>query len=174
MDNSTTINEIKEWIQRFDDERDWHQYHHPKELAISISLEASELLENFQWKDKQPIESIKSDRKLMQSLEEELADIIIYSLNFANQLDIDVSEIIKHKLEEKYQRPCEYPFEFLLHILQFTGNIDAMRAVFHAFTAFDALARQRGISALRATVLYKIEHPAIQPLFEKMLVVVEM
>ena len=109
MDNTTTIDEIKQWIKDFDNKRDWGQYHHPKELAISISLEAAELLENFQWKEK-TIESIKSNNKLLQSLQNELADIIIYSLNFADQLDIDVSEAVKSKLEENNKK---YPVELV-------------------------------------------------------------
>jgi len=100
MDKDTPIIEIKQWIKEFDRARDWDQYHHPKELAISISLEAAELLENFQWKVNQSLDSMKADDKIMKSLKNELADIIIYSLNFANQLDIDVSNAIKEKLEE--------------------------------------------------------------------------
>jgi len=110
MDNKCTFEEIKQLIHDFDDERDWHQYHHPKELAISISLEAAELLEHFQWVDKQPIESIKSDNELMKKIRDELADVIVYSLNFANQLDIDVSNAIKAKLEKNAMK---YPSELV-------------------------------------------------------------
>jgi len=108
LDTDTTLSEIKHWIIEFDSKRDWDKYHHPKELAISISLEAAELLENFQWKENQSLDSIKSDNKIMKSLKDELADIIIYSFNFANQLDIDVSEAIKEKLEEN---DTKYPIE---------------------------------------------------------------
>lgn len=108
MDTDTPIIEIKQWIKEFDEQRDWDQYHHPKELAISITLEAAELLEHFQWKENQSLESIKSDNKIMKSLKNELADIIIYSLNFANQLDIDVSNAVKSKLEENNKK---YPIE---------------------------------------------------------------
>ena len=108
MDSNATFDEIKKLINDFDDERDWHQYHHPKELAISISLESAELLEHFQWVDKQPIESIKSDIKLMEKIRDELADVIVYSLNFANQLDIDVSSAIISKLEKNAKK---YPVE---------------------------------------------------------------
>lgn len=110
MDKNTTFNEIKQLLKKFDDERDWHQYHHPKELAISISLESAELLEHFQWEDKKPIDDIKSNAKQMSSLTEELADIIIYALNFANQLDIDVSDVVKSKLEKNAEK---YPVKLV-------------------------------------------------------------
>jgi len=79
MDTDTTLSEIKMWVENFVIERDWKQYHHPKELAISICLEASELLENFQWKEKQPVETIKQDEELMKNLQRELADVIIHA-----------------------------------------------------------------------------------------------
>ena len=108
MDKNNTIQQLKEMIFEFDDERDWHQYHHPKELSISISLEANELLENFQWKEKQSIDSIKGDEVLMNELKDELADVMIYCLNFANQLDIDVSSAIQKKIEKNMEK---YPIE---------------------------------------------------------------
>ena len=104
MDSETTINEIKKWIQDFNDVRDWDKYHHPKELAISISLESAELLEHFQWKEKEPIKSMKANKELMQSIKNELSDIMIYSLNFANKLDIDMSEAIRKKIEENNRK----------------------------------------------------------------------
>lgn len=110
MDTETYVSEIKKWIQKFNDERDWNQYHHPKELAISISLESAELLEHFQWEKKRPLQAIKSNKKLIQSLKNELSDILIYSFNFANKLDIDISEAIKNKIEENNRK---YPAELV-------------------------------------------------------------
>ena len=104
-DSEKNIQEIKEKIKQFIRERDWEQYHHPKELAISLSLEAAELLELFQWKEKQTLEELKNDKELMKKLKEELADIMIYAIDVANYTDIDVSEAIIEKLrknEEKY------------------------------------------------------------------------
>ncbi|SEC00334.1 nucleotide pyrophosphohydrolase [Paenibacillus sp. GP183] len=87
-------------IIEFRDARDWKQFHNPKDLAISLSLEASELLENFQWKD--------SKTALIENMDEiknELADVLIYALMMANDLEIDVETIILNKLkinEAKY------------------------------------------------------------------------
>jgi len=104
MDADITISEIKKWVQAFNDARDWGRFHHPKELAISISLEAAELLEHFQWKEKEPIRAIKNNREFMQSIKNELSDIMIYSLNFANKLDIDISEAIRNKIDENNRK----------------------------------------------------------------------
>lgn len=93
---------IKEIIS-FRDERDWKQFHNPKDLAISLVLEASELLENFQWKSSE--EAIDINFKHIQ---DELADVLIYSLMLANDLKIDVKEAILSKLEKNKQK---YPVE---------------------------------------------------------------
>ena len=87
------INEIINEINHFRDERNWRQYHNEKDLAISISLEANELLEIFQWRSS---EEAKADS--LEHLKEEIADVLIYTLMMADNLDLDVSEIIREKL----------------------------------------------------------------------------
>ena len=87
-------------INQFRDERNWRQFHNEKDLALSITLEASELLELFQWKSSEDVVESKRER-----LAEELADILIYSYMFADNLDFDINEIIEQKLvknAEKY------------------------------------------------------------------------
>ena len=84
----------------FRDERNWKQFHNPKDLAISILLEASELLETFQWSDTATITPEKKAK-----LEEELADVLIYSIYLADVIGVDIPDIILKKLksnEEKY------------------------------------------------------------------------
>ncbi len=106
-DEMTRVKQLKDEIKKFVDEREWNKYHHPKELAISIAIEAAELLEIFQWDEKVDIQHIKSDEKTMSKIKEEVADVIMYVLGLANQLDIDLSEIIMAKLEknrEKYDK----------------------------------------------------------------------
>lgn len=103
-DADTTLEVVKDKVKAFAQEREWGQHHHPKELAISLSLEAAELLEIFQWK-KPSLEEITKDKELMRRLKEELADILIYALNLANKTGIDVSQAILEKLKlnaEKY------------------------------------------------------------------------
>ncbi len=95
-----TENSVMEKINQFRDERNWRQFHNEKDLALSITLEASELLELFQWKSSEDVVESKRER-----LAEELADILIYSYMFADNLDFDINEIIEQKLvknAEKY------------------------------------------------------------------------
>lgn len=87
-------------INQFRDDRNWRQFHNEKDLAISISIEASELLELFQWKSSTEVK----DKKLSR-IKEELADVLIYSYMMADNIDLDVEEIISEKLklnEKKY------------------------------------------------------------------------
>jgi len=85
---------IKE-ILSFRDERNWQQFHNPKDLAISITLEASELLECFQWSK----EDLCVDAK-KEAMADELADIFIYAISFADAIGVDINTIIKKKLEK--------------------------------------------------------------------------
>ena len=71
---------------------------------MSISIEASELMEHFQWKDNVSIEKIKGDEELMAGVREELADVILYSLSMAQRLDIDIEEAVREKLDENRDR----------------------------------------------------------------------
>ncbi len=90
-------------IDRFRDERHWRQFHNPKDLAISISLEASELLELFQWKSNEEVVGIKEV-----ALKEELADILIYCTMLAQDLGLNLDTIINEKLEKN---AAKYPVD---------------------------------------------------------------
>ena len=90
-------------IIKFRDERNWSQFHNPKDLAISISLEASELLELFQWK-----KSEETIEKNLNKVKDELADIIIYCALMADKTNIDLEEAIEQKLEKNKEK---YPVE---------------------------------------------------------------
>lgn len=85
---------IKE-INQFRDDRDWRQFHNAKDLALSVSLEASELLENFQWKSSE--EAIADD---LENIKDEIADVMIYCLMLADDLDLSVEEIIRNKIKK--------------------------------------------------------------------------
>ncbi len=92
-------NLIKELV-KFRDERDWQKFHDPKDLAIAISLEASELLENFLWKS--------SKEASLEKVKEELADIFCYALLIAESYNLDVKNIISDKIKKNHQK---YPIE---------------------------------------------------------------
>lgn len=84
-----------EKINQFRDERNWRPFHNEKDLALSICLEAAELLELFQWKESEEA------RTQTERLKEELADVLIYSYMMADNLDFDIDEIISEKLKKK-------------------------------------------------------------------------
>jgi NTP pyrophosphatase (non-canonical NTP hydrolase) len=94
---------MKETIQKvlaFRDERDWKKYHNEKDLAISISLEANELLENFQWKTSK--EALAESKE---NIKEEIADILIYLIQLADKMEINLEEEVSRKMiknAEKY------------------------------------------------------------------------
>jgi NTP pyrophosphatase (non-canonical NTP hydrolase) len=98
------IDRLQEEYKDFKEKRDWEKFHEPKNIAMSISIEASELMEHFQWKDNVPIEKIKEDNELMAGVREELADVILYSLSMAQRLDIDIEEAVLEKLDENRER----------------------------------------------------------------------
>ena len=97
------MDELEKKINEFRDERDWRQFHNEKDLAISISLEASELLELFQWSSSEEIVQTKRNE-----IEDELADVMIYSMMLASNLDINIEEIILNKLRKNNEK---YPVE---------------------------------------------------------------
>lgn len=100
------INDLTKRIVAFCDARDWKQFHNPKDLAISLSLEASEVLEHFQWKTKEEIEKyIKTNRK---EVGEELADVLYWVLLLANDLDIDIEKAFDIKMKENSKK---YPIK---------------------------------------------------------------
>jgi len=100
------MNEIKylmDKVIQFRDDRDWQQFHNPKDLALSLSLEASELLELFQWKT-----SDEAVEKNLEKMKDELADIVTYALLFANETGIDIKQVIEEKLQKNDEK---YPIE---------------------------------------------------------------
>lgn len=100
---SKDINYILRKIKKFRDERDWMQFHDPKNMAVSIIIEASELLEHFQWKTKDEVEKYVNENK--DEVREEIADIALYLLELADNLGIDLLDAMEQKLvknEKKY------------------------------------------------------------------------
>lgn len=94
------IKSITSQLVKFRDERDWDQFHNPKDLAIALSIEAAELLELFLWKS--------SDQADVQQVKDELADIISFALLIANKYQLDVAEIVKDKISKN---SIKYPVE---------------------------------------------------------------
>lgn len=96
----TEFEEIKQMLRHFNRERDWEQFHNGKDLAIALSIEASELLECFLWKSP---ECAKSEK-----IKEELADVLNYAFQLADKYDLDIKEITLEKLRLNAQK---YPVD---------------------------------------------------------------
>ena len=82
-------------VDDFRDERNWRQYHNAKDLAISLSIEASELLEAFQWKT-----SEEAWEENKENIKEEIADVLIYALTLCSELNLKVEDIILEKINK--------------------------------------------------------------------------
>lgn len=89
-----------ERLRKFRDERDWGQFHNPKDLAISVSIEASELLELFQWRP----ENSPIDKELKSALEGEIADVFLYLLLLCEKVGVDLEEIARKKIDLNEKR----------------------------------------------------------------------
>ena len=98
------IQRIQTKLAKFAKDRDWDQFHSPKNLSMALSVEVAELVEIFQWMETGDLSEIKSLDK-MKNVEEEIADIFIYLLKIADKFDIDLEKIIDEKIklnEQKY------------------------------------------------------------------------
>ena len=114
-DRETTILQLRARVQKFVDDRDWQKYHKPKNLAMSIAIEASELMELFQWVEETETDAITGNREKLSHLAEELADIMVYCLSLANVVNIDISRAIMNKIDKNERK---YPPE------QFKGTYE--------------------------------------------------
>lgn len=100
----TNVEDLTEKIIAFRDARDWKQFHNPKDVALSLMLEAGEVVEHFQWKNPEEIDLYVKDHKV--DIGDELADTLSYLLILAHDLGIDLVEASKRKLE---QNEAKYP-----------------------------------------------------------------
>lgn len=101
-DAATTVAQLREEVLTFVRERDWEQFHTPKNLSMSIAIEAAELMEHFQWLSAE--QSQRLDDNARQAVSEELSDIVIYALSMANALQLDLSLAIRAKMEQNIRK----------------------------------------------------------------------
>ncbi len=102
----THIHEITKKIIDFRDDRDWKQFHNPKDVALSMVLEAGEVMEHFQWKSKEEIEQYVISNK--DEIGDELADVFYWVLLMAHDLDIDILSSVERKMQKNN---AKYPVE---------------------------------------------------------------
>jgi NTP pyrophosphatase (non-canonical NTP hydrolase) len=103
-DSEATFALVKKRLAEFNTERDWDRYHNPKDLAVSISIESAELLENFQWQPARTAEEIGKDTEKLEKIKDEMADLFIYLFILSNQLNIDVAAAVHEKIEKNEER----------------------------------------------------------------------
>jgi NTP pyrophosphatase (non-canonical NTP hydrolase) len=109
-DDKTTINEIKKKVEEHIQERDWEQFHNPKDVAIALSIEAAEILEIFRWKTPEQMKELLSDPKIKEDLGDELADVLSFIVDLARVTDIDLAEAFERKMEKNNKK---YPKELV-------------------------------------------------------------
>lgn len=107
-DQDTTVVAMAEVVQSFVDERDWQQFHDPKNLSMSIAIEAAELMEHFQWLRSEQLDALRKDPAVMAEIKEELADVFCYVLAFAASMGIDLCAALESKMVKNREK---YPAE---------------------------------------------------------------
>ena len=98
------IKRLADRLREFADERDWEQFHTPKNLAAALSIEVSELLEIFQWSKSDGIEELKTNGKINPEVLEEIGDIVNYLVRFADLAGIDLEEAAHSKIDENAKK----------------------------------------------------------------------
>lgn len=101
-----SLESLRDALRRFVAERDWDQFHSPKNLAIALSVEASELLEHFQWMAEADSNLLPPEK--LDQVREELADVLIYLVRMADKLGVDLLEATSKKIEKNAKK---YPAE---------------------------------------------------------------
>ena len=107
-DAATTIDELKDVVRRFVDERAWQPFHSPKNLAMGIAVEAAELMECFLWLDLPASYDAAKDPTQRAAIADEMADVFCYLLNLSNVIGIDLSEALRAKI---IKNAVKYPAE---------------------------------------------------------------
>lgn len=105
-DAADPLRELAQALRRFADERDWDQFHAPKNLVMALSVEAAELLEHFQWMGEE--QSRRLPPETLAKVGEEMADVLLYLVRLADRLDVDLVQAAKRKMQLNAQK---YPAE---------------------------------------------------------------
>jgi dCTP diphosphatase len=108
FDSVTTVAQLKERVLAFARERDWEQFHAPKNLSMAMAAEAAELMEHFLWATPEESRAVALDPVKRAKIAEELADVVIYALEFANATSLDLASAIDAKIEANARK---YPVE---------------------------------------------------------------
>jgi NTP pyrophosphatase (non-canonical NTP hydrolase) len=105
-DQNTTVAALRDLVEQFVAERDWHQFHAPKNLAMALAIEAAELMEHFQWIDVPASRAIREEPTKLAAVAEELADVLCYAIALANELGLDLTDAMHKKM---IKNAAKYP-----------------------------------------------------------------
>jgi dCTP diphosphatase len=105
-DQQTTVSELREAVRQFVEQREWRQFHSPKNLSMSLAIEAAELMEHFQWLSTEASRQLADQPDARREVGEELADVVCYALALANELDLDLSDAVRAKM---LKNQAKYP-----------------------------------------------------------------
>jgi len=107
-DADTTVEALRREIAAFIHERDWEQFHDPKNLSMAIATEAAELMEHFRWVRTERAHDLLEDEKTLAGVRDEVADVLAFLLSFANAAGIDLTEALRDKMTRNANK---YPIE---------------------------------------------------------------
>ena len=102
------INELVRFVQEFCDQRDWDQFHNPKDLAIGLSTESNELLDIFRFKNVEQMREMMVNTSTREKVSDELGDVFFFLLRFVQMYDFDLSECLQQKIDKNEQK---YPVD---------------------------------------------------------------
>jgi dCTP diphosphatase len=103
-DATTTVAELRKLVADFVAERDWSQFHSPKNVSMALAIEAAELMEHFQWLTTEASRKLADDPQKLAEVAEEIADVVGYSFALANELGLDLSTAIRAKMIKNAQK----------------------------------------------------------------------
>ena len=103
-DKATTLQAVKDLIARFTAERDWQQFHSPKNVAMALASEAAELMAHFRWSDDGREAAVLEDPRSLREIRYELADVLVLLAEFANVTGIDMAQAVEEKMAINAQR----------------------------------------------------------------------
>ena len=104
-DRDTPLGELRQIVADFVARREWNQFHSPKNIAMSLAIEAAELMEHFQWISMDASREVGQDPIQREAVGDELADVVCYAMAMANELDLDITTSVREKMiknEKKY------------------------------------------------------------------------
>ncbi len=107
-DSTATVADLKSRVRQFVTDRDWDQYHYPKDLAVGLSIEAAEVLEHFRFRSNSEIAALLDDEKFLEKVGHELADVLYFVLLMCTNMGLDASRLLQEKLAISSER---YPVD---------------------------------------------------------------